>query len=504
VKEALLSVDLEAALAKLALGRLPGPEYAAVALARWAAGAHPARLALRVARRRLELEHDGAPPAAEALEALGRALDPAVPEEVRRRALDALEAGGLLDLLVAFVLPAREASLVAGGRALRVVGRPRVIRLAVEAGAAGARLRLDGLQADTAGWARAAASHLEHASFRAEVDGRRVDRGLVLQDVLRSTTTRRGELLAVVGLPRRGHAARTRVLERGVLRREVWASPAGGEVWDALVDGPPGREREALALAAECAARLLHEARGFFPRLPPADQRRLAELLFRLADAGQGASAAAGVPLFRGLDGAAYRPEELPALARGRGLRALGPEARPGQHLLDGVVLVLDEAERAFVERHLGLVVHEPARRPTPPGPGRRLRRALAERLGRLGRALRRGLILQRAVPLEELEPAEAGLAAALEAALAEGLVPGCEGARVRFCRGRLLASTWERGRAGQVLWLGRRHPRVRGLVAAWRREPRALYAVLMLLRDGADAFGPRRAEAIARLAGLG
>jgi hypothetical protein len=67
VKEALLSVDLEAALAKLALGRLPGPEHAAVALVRWAAAARPAWLGLRLERHRLVLEHDGAPPRAEEL-----------------------------------------------------------------------------------------------------------------------------------------------------------------------------------------------------------------------------------------------------------------------------------------------------------------------------------------------------------------------------------------------------------------------------------------------------
>ncbi len=504
MNEPLLTVDLEAALAKLALGRLPGPEHAAVALARFAASAHPNRLALRIAGRRLALAHDGGPPGPEGLEALARVLDPGAPETARRRALDALEAGGLLDLLVAFVLPAREARLWAGGRLLEARGRPREVGLAIEAGVAGVRLELAGLEVETRGWARVAAAHLAHARFLAEVDGRRVDHGLALEGVLRAATFRAGALTAAVGLPRAGHAARTRLLEHGVLRREVWASPPGGEVWDALVDGPPGLEREALALAAESAARLLGEARGFFGQLGPQDRRRLAQLLFRKADAGGGPAAVAGVPLFRAISGEAYRAEELAGLARGRVLRVLGPGARAERHRVDGPVLVLDEEERAFVERHLGLVLREPPRRAAPPGPLRRLRRAWSEALARAARGVRRRLLARREVPRGALEPAEEAFRAALEEALCAGLLPGREGAAVRFCRGRLLAASWERGQGGPRLWLGRGHPRVRAAVSACGRDPRLQYAAWMLLVDGADAFGARREEAVARLVGLG
>lgn len=505
MSEPLLGVDLEAALRKLALGRLPGLQHAPVALVRTAMAGGPARVWLDIGRRSVRLRHDGRPPPAEALRRLGVALSPALADPLRQQALEELEEAGLLDLVVAFALPADRVRLVAGAPVALELER-QAGRLRVGSARTDAALELEvvGLRVETRGWAEVAREHLAHARREVWLDGRRIDRGLALTDVLAPRVLTRGELTAVVGLPLRGHAARTRVLERGILRREQWSSPADGRVWDALVDGPPGQVNQALALAADGAREALAEAVRGSDELGEAELARLAHLLFRLADGGLGAQALAGAAVFWTLDGRRLRAEELAGLAEDRVLRALGPGERPERFRLRGTVLRLGEEERAFVERHLGLRVREPARAARPPGRLARVRQRLGAWWRRTLRLTRLAALERLAVPAEELRPAETVLVRALEAALAEGLLPRRGAARIRVCRQRLFAR-WAWDEAGrEILFLGRLNPTLQRLAGAVARDARNLYPALMLLEEGADAFGHQRELAARRLAGLG
>ncbi len=504
--ERLLTIDVEAALAKVSMGRLRSAAQVPLALVRVMAAAEPGRVRVGLRRNRIEVEHDGVPPGPEVLEQLEVLLDRDQDDLERHLALERLEEMSMLDLLVAFFGGARMVILQAGPPTnLRLVARPggKVAGIRQAAGA-GTSLVVNGNAGQTSEQAAELEEHLRFAHFRVELNGRRIDRGLHLEDALMQRSFEQGEFAGLVGLPRAGLAARTRVVVHGVMVRQVWDSPPSGAVWDAVVRCPADGQARALALVSEQVAGLYRRVSEGYGELSDADRARVELLLFRLADHGASAAVVAGVPMFRTVEGDRVCAAELRRAALGRVVRAIGPEASPGRYEIDGPVFVLHERQREFVERHLGLLVREPGRRPTPRGRLQAWLGDLTERAGRAVRRLVRRLMATREVPPERLDPEEAGFGRALQEALDDGLVPDRRGARVRFIRAGLVDWRWMDGADGKPrLLLGRANGRVRAMVHAFAAQPAALYPALMLLLDGQDAFGRKREQAAGQLAGL-
>jgi hypothetical protein len=496
----LLSIDVEEELSKLALGRLRNLSQAPVALARLAASAGASHLRIIVERRRLRVEHDGDVPDAPTLSSLRALLDRDEDSMLRHAALEELESKGMLDLLVAFALGAERVDLdmaapvsrrlvVAEGGS-RVEFMPTTLKRGVVITIWGGRHTPVAERAELV-------DALKHARFQVVVDGRRVDRGPHLVDMLVQTSIERGSFQGVIGLPRQGLAGITRTLVNGVLEREIWESPSNGAVWEAVIDGPKALEPENTTLLQDAIEELYSRMRQHYEKMDSNDRQRIKQLLFRLADHGAGRAAIGSARLFSTVEGERVGVEALLQAALGRVVRAIGEGARRERYDLSRTVFVLDEQDRGFVERHLHLVVREPPRRPE----ARKWRDFFsrwAEGLKRMVRVVPRILIRAREVPAEDLIDAERRFLGALERILDAGLVWDGDVSAVAFVRGRLVGwrKTGDEGHETRLL-LSRKHPKVRAMVAAFEKDPKSLYASCMLLADGERAFGSRSEEVL-------
>jgi hypothetical protein len=504
VKPQLLTIDVEAELVKLSLGRLRNRSQAPVALVRMAALAGARRVDVRLNRTLLGLEHDGQAPSARTVSALTTLFDRSRDDLTRHAALEELESMGMLDLLVACSLGGRRVTLEMGepvnrilvveppGATSRPVARPRGIRLEVV-----------GARRNPAAEARELAEALRYAGFRVSVNGQKLGRGLYLEDALFATRFAAEGVEGIVGLPRKGPAAVTRVLTHGVLEHESWESPADGWVWEAVVEGSqayhPGLVGQVVRTQV---SRLYDRARREFDSQDERDRIRIKQLLFRLADSGAGAEALAGVRLFRTVEGRRVDSGSLREAALGRVIRAVGAGAWLDRFDLSGPVFVLDEQERGFVERHMELLVREPARNPR----GKRSWAGrIAEWLRSKARSLVRALVTRKAIPPRKLSPVEARFLEALNRVLKTGwfLQGGVQEAAMSGGRAGGWRHAENTGRGARLL-LSRRHPKVRSMVAAYQRDPRSLFASLILLADGRRPFPDHQQEAFSHIISQG
>ena len=496
----LLSIDVEEELSKVALGRLRNRSQAPVALARLAAAAGAARLQIGLERRRLMVEHDGEVPGARTLESLRTLLNRSEDSLSRHAALEDLESLDMLDLLVAFALGAERVELDMAppvSRRLTVSLNDDRVELQPSDRRRGMLITVTGGRRNPSEERAELIDALRHASFQVEIDGRRVDRGPHLADMLVQASIERDPFRGVIGLPRQGLAGITRILKNGVLERELWESPSDGAVWEAVIDGPVALAPENAAQLREAIEELYRRLRERHGKMGSKDRMRSKQLLFRLADHGAGRAATGTAKLFSTAQGERVGAEALQSAALGRVIRAIGAEARRDRYDLCGSVFVLDEQDRAFVERHLHLVVREPPRRPG----ARRWRTLfsrLAHRLRREAKSLVRFFARSRGIPEKDLDAGERRFLAALRRVLGAGLVRDGGVTGVKFVRGRLVG--WKRSGEdgdGATLLLSRKHSKVRRMVAAFEKDPRSLYAACMLLADGERAFGGRTEEVL-------
>jgi hypothetical protein len=496
----LLSIDVEEELSKLTLGRLRNLSQAPVALARMAASAGASRLRVTIERRRLFVEHDGEVPDAPTLASLRTLLDRSEDSMLRHAALEELESQGMLDLLVAFALRADRVELDMAApvsRSLVAVRGGNRVEFPPSARKRGVAITISGGRRFVAAERAELVDALKHARFQVVVDGRRVDRGPHLVDMLVQTSIERGSFQGVIGLPRQGLAGITRILVNGVLERELWESPANGEVWEAVIDGPAALEPENTALLRDSIEELYSRLRQRYEKMGGADRQRIKQLLFRLADHGAGRAATGSARLFSTVEGERVGADALLQAALGRVVRAIGDSARRERYDLSRTVFVLDEQDRGFVERHLRLVVREPPRRPETRG-WRKFFSRLMERLKGKARGLARFFVRARELTDEDLKEGERRFLGALKRILGAGLVWDTDVTAVAFVRGRLVGwrKTSEEGRDMKLL-LSRKHPRVKAMVAAFEKDPKSLYAACMLLADGERAFGGRSEEVL-------
>ncbi|MBW1873674.1 MAG: hypothetical protein JRJ19_16520, partial [Deltaproteobacteria bacterium] len=107
MNDQLLSIDVAAALKKLALGRLRNRNQSPVALARVAANSQADKIEITVGRHELKLVHNGRSLSQDVVTALVNLLSENSDDRVKYHALVRLEEYGMLDLLVAFGQEAR-------------------------------------------------------------------------------------------------------------------------------------------------------------------------------------------------------------------------------------------------------------------------------------------------------------------------------------------------------------------------------------------------------------
>ena len=507
MSDRLLTIDVDAALAKISAGRLRSQNEVALALVRAAAAGRPKTVRLTLRRARLELDHDGQPPSSQVVDWLKILLEADNDESERHRALNGLEQAACLDLLVAFAVQARLVILRAGPpTCLRLVVRSGTVQLNEDRDARHTSLLLTGFQGIVSEWEYELERHLRYADFQVACNGRRLDRALELEDAVLSARFSQDGFEGMVGLPRTGQAARTRLVDHGVLSKDVWDSPPTGAVWDAVVRCPAGVEghSSALSLVAAQVASLYRRLAGAYSSLGIEDRLRVVQLIFRLADNGAGAAAVTDVPVFASLSGELCTAAELRSTAIGRIVRAIGPGAKAERFELSGRIFRLDDRRRDFVERHLGLLVREPPRRATPRSRLRAwLSRSWRKGLSSVRQAVGR-LAAARTIPLDQLAAPELTFRTSLERALDAGLLPGRKGTRVEFVPSKLFGWRWmDLGSRGQRLLLGRKHPLVRNMVETYLSMPASIYPAIVLLTDGRDAFGGRRQQAATQLAGL-
>ncbi len=492
MNKSLLQIDVGAEIEKLALGRLRHRSQVPLALVKVLGRQGAATVRIQVGRRHLSLAHDGKGFALAVLEDLAILSDEARAVSDRHHALARIEKQQLLDLLVAFALR---------GCPLTMQNAPPVpaicqftpgsgkLRWQAHHGQDGGKIQLGSWDRPKAETIQVLHEALRFAPFAVWVNGKRVDRELGLEDCFLQAESARYGMRALVGLPRTGMASRIRLVVDGVLDRELWHSPDNGAIFDAIVtQSSPDSNRRALDLVLQVADELDTVLRERFGQLSAFDQARARLLLYRRADAGQGAQAVAGAAMFVSLDGTLVSAEQMRQSAAKGIIQALGPRSRKEKFLLSAPVYVLDERDRAFCERHLGIHTREPDRRPRPDNLWRRWARLPGRWLGRAKAALAEIPFRPRPVPANALTPAETQLLAAANEALASACFSPALNTTVKFCSGRF-GPTVRRQREGTelVLYLQRGKRRVRVLVEKFQKDPSSIYLALMMLgMDGA------------------
>ncbi|MBN2497493.1 MAG: hypothetical protein JXR96_23070 [Deltaproteobacteria bacterium] len=497
-QEQLLGIDVQSALRKVSLGRLQSMDQVPLALVRQAARARPRRVEIRLGRRRLDVSHDGdALP--EAVTELLEVLLGSGEELARHVALEKLEALRCEDLLVAFCL---------GGRVVLDTGAQRLDfdgRRPCRGGARrerGFALSIRGVHRRREAESAELVEHLRFADFEVLLDGARISHGARLEGQLLQMPFDWGGYAGCIGLPEQGLGCRLWALVDGVVHTQIWDSPADGAVYDAVVICPEGRVAEGLERARRMVGRLYAGIRLRYADLGARARERVEQVLFRMADFGAGPDVLGELPVFRTIGGRRVPAAALRELARGGVLRAIGPDADLAAYSIGAGVFLLGERARDFVERHLGLEVREPHRRLARLPGWRRVLAEIPARAGALYRRIAARLAAGRILRPEEESAEQARLRQGLQSIFDQGLVPGLSRVRVELARGRLGAWRWIDGAEGQRLVLKTGHRRVRAMARACA-DPAMGYPAVMLLLEGADAFGAKREQAAGQIAGL-
>lgn len=522
MNDGLLTVDFEAALAKLAPAQLQGSWQLPAELARLAIAGEARRVELTLGRARLVLAASGARLEAARLYDLAQVLDPEMPLAERHLAFSRLEARGDLALMTLAALPGCSLELESGGgKGLRLTVRPgRKPRL--EPGGEELALTVTGLELDTT----AAASYLErHGRFSPvpiAIDGRNIARGF-RGTLVRTQVTR--PLPAALAIPMSGEASRLWLLCHGIISAR--ATVPGYPPFEGAVEMAgtmPGQtvahtaSHTASRTAPSVAAGDLREAvRPYLDeliatamglvahvaedagRLPEVSRQRTARLLLLALRHDYHRRRLAAAAVFPRLDEMGRRElvslEEIEAslrLAGGRErqLDALSPEQDPADFLVAGRrLLVVSAGERALLAERLNATFHVP---PPRPRPRRGARRVVTELWGSWALAWHgiRGRLLAETA----LDALEQRFLAVLASSRGDGTWPEVVfregGGAIRIARG------------GRLL-LPRRHPDVRAALRAVARDPGWLYPALLALGDGyempADSLRTRWRQTVSK-----
>ncbi len=499
MNESLLSIDVEAEMFKLSVGRLQSSDQVPVALARLAAQFHAATIEIDLTKNRLTLEHDGKTPSVDVLTALRVLLDRNQNDVARHEALEKLEKYGMLDLLVAFASNARWVGIDMGppiGQCMRLEKGGGGLAFSSCRRAKGMRIEILGATRSVSREIGELKRYFCYAGYRVIVNSRRIDQGFFLNDVMFETRFDRDSISGVVGLPSQGLAAVTRILSYGVLKKEVWLSPQDGWVWDAVVEAPDDMPQKAVI------DKLRKEVGGLYARAcreyskhAEGEKHRIKQLLFRLADFAMGAEAVEGVNLFRTVSGEWVDIQGVRQIASERVVKAIGTKTVVQKYTLFGNELVLEEQDRGFIERHLGLMVRDPPRH---------TKRRLVSVIPAWVESVRKGLYhvlarltVGRVVPPVSLREDERRFLQALNQFAASGLFGADLSVEVVFADKRLgmLSRSQLQGRKAVRMILSRKNKNVQSMIRAFDRDPKSLYPALMLLTDGQATFADKSGQ---------
>lgn len=512
---ALLTIDVDAELRKLATAQLQGPWQIPAELVRRSMAAGASKVDVSFSRRRVRVDDDGAALDEAQVQALADLLDPSAPGETRHAALLRLETVGAVPLLALAGLALTSLTLESSdgdGRTLRLeVRRGRAPTLAAGpavSGGGGRQTRIE-LVADELEVKRAREWLDEVGRFAGgalRIDGAPGPDGL--RDYLVSAPVELpfGErsIKGTIGIPHSGDTPRLWILQHGIVVTHQGLSKA--PTFEALLE--LGAEVAPRATAADLrelvgptllplseeAVTLMLRAAKRLPEMGSEGQNRLIRLLLQAARLGRKRGeieAAQLVPCLVGHDEApVWRSiAELRGLAAGagQGRRAAIPAVYPGQStdevILGGApIAVLGSSARSAITELFGLRFGPAPRQLGQSGRGRWFG-DLLDRLGDLSGSIAAALHLGIGPPLDDsaLSTAELRLVEHLRAVVPSGGVEAPQEVLLCGGRGRIRQTRGARRR----LLLPRDNPDVRACVAAVAEDEAWVYPASVVLLGG-------------------
>jgi hypothetical protein len=508
VVEGLLRIDVAAEVRKLTARRLKSPGEYAVELVRYAAANRALRVDVEVSSRRFVLTHDGNGPAGDAIGQLIAMFDELRSDAERHQALVALEDEHGLALLAPFSVGAPRVRI--GGT---VNGRQRAVEFAP--GKSPRRIPpfddapfaivVRGRQRDPAAERRLLAEACRHSMIPVRVNGRRINRGLKLDDCLVQVDLRNPRLHGVVGLPNRSDLTRIARLKNGVRFEELVRPRINGLVFHAVVDERDDDLDATWQTLRRAARRLYARAARHFVELGEDGRERALELLLDRYGHTRDEELLAGVPAFARVGGPPANLDQVRRLAEGRQLYAIDRSERARAYEVDDrEVLRLDARQRRFLERELRVTLNAPPPRISAGGLGealkigwRGLRRWLTDLFGGGPGA-----------PVKDrtLDPSERNLLELVRAEVRSGAFALLGetrpfGIRVRFAERQRRPWVKVPRKDGRSEYrLAREHPVIEQMIEAVEDDPSYIYPALIQLTDGHDGYADAREPAQAAI----
>ncbi len=508
---ALLTIDVDAELRKLATAQLQGPWQIPAELVRRSMAAGASRVDVSFSRRRVRVEDDGRVIDASQVQALAELLNPEGSARSRHAALLSLEAVGAVPLLALAGLSLTSLTLESsgeGGSRVRLVVRrgkpPSLSREARREGDSSGGTRIE-LVAETLEVKRAREWLEEVGRFAGaalRVDGEAGPDGL--RDYLVSAPVEipfgERSVRGRIGIPHSGDTPRLWILQHGIVVTHQGLTKA--PTFEALLElgsqvaprATAADLRELVAptlvpLSEEAVTLMLRAARRL-PEMGAEGQSRLIRLLLQAARLGRKRREIEGarlVPCLVGHDEAPVWRSIAELRGTNGGARAAIPAIYPGRPtdevILGGVpVAVLGSSARSAITELFGLRFGPAPRQVGQSGRGR-WSADLLDRLSDLSGSIAAALHLGIGPPLEDsaLSPAELRLVEHLRAVIPSG---GAEAPQEVFlCRGRgRIRQT--RGEPRRLL-LPRDNPDVRACVGAIAEDAAWIYPASVVLLGG-------------------
>jgi hypothetical protein len=502
--EGLLRIDVGAEIRKLAARRLKSPGEYAVELVRYAAASKALRIDIEISSRKLALRHDGSGALGGALAQLVAVFDELRPDAERHAALVALEEEHGLALLAPFSVGAPRVQLsgTVNGRARAVEFAPgRAPRRIAPLDHRGFAIVVRGRNREPAAEQRLLAEACRFSMIPVRVNGRRINRGLKLDDCLMQVDLRNPRLHGVVGLPSRSDLTRITRLRNGVQSEELVRPRINGLVFHAVVDEQDDDLDATWQTLRRAARRLYGRVARHFDELDEEGRGRALELLLERYGHTHDAELLDGVKAFPRVGGRPLTLEAVRNLAASRSLYAVDADQDAQRYEIEGrEVLCLDARQRRFLERELRTTLLAPPPRVASGG--------LIVALRGLARAMKQGLVELlgggpgRPVKDRELDPSERNLLELVRAEVRSGAfaLPGETrpfGIRVRYAERQRRPWVKVRRKDGRSEYrLARAHPVIEQMIEAVEDDPSYIYPALIQLTDGHDGYVDSREPA--------
>jgi hypothetical protein len=498
----LLRIDVDAEIRKLTGRRFKTPAGYAIELLTWAAARKPQRIDVTVSRSRFALRLDGEGPSAAAMRSLAVLFDPDKPSDERHDALVAIE-GGEPRLLAAFSPAGARVRIAAanGGRAVALECSRRGVRRVPSGDDERPGIEVRGRGRDPALERKLLEEAARYAIAPIYVDGERVNRGLVLDDVIVQIDLRNERLRGVVGLPLKSDLVRIQRLEHEIRAEERIQPAVGGMIFHAAVDERDPDFDATMGTLRRAGRRLYARLAEMFEELGADRRGRAFELLLERYEHTHEAKLLEGVRAFAAAKGPPFDLWGVRELAARGALCAISIDEPLGRYDLDGrAVLRLTQKQHRFLEKELSARIEPP--------PLRRDDRGLKARAASWWKGIAARFVTplggRPGRPLDdaELMPEERAFLDAVRAEIRSGAfaLPNEArpfGLRFRMADGQRRPFVRVAVRGGPSEYdVARDHPLVRSMIAAFTADRGFLYAALSALARGHDGYAENRTEA--------